>query len=42
MSTTQGRIQIRIWFGIKMECRIWIRIGIKTISVYSTGRIYEP
>ncbi len=28
-----GRVRIRIWIGIKMECRI----RIKTIPIYITG-----
>ncbi len=33
-----GRIRIRIWIGIKIECRIWIQIGIKTMPVTEDRR----
>jgi hypothetical protein len=34
MYKTWGRIQIRIWIGIKVESRIRIRIGINTMLRY--------
>jgi|688.fasta_scaffold522477_1 hypothetical protein len=43
MCKTCGRIRIRIWIGIKMDSGIrnWIRIGIKTMPIHKTVRIYS-
>ncbi len=38
MCKSWGGVRIWIWIGIKMESRIQIRIGIKTMPIHNTAR----